>query len=90
VIDGMDLPALAAGLEPSAVAEFASSVQTLVSERINHFKVFDAIVELVPVLVMDLHPDRDRAVDSLPNKNVFHSATLLIRASDPPITLGGD
>jgi hypothetical protein len=48
-------------------------VPALVSERTNQLKVFDPVVDLVSVAMMDLVSVRDWAVELLPNKNVFHS-----------------
>jgi len=62
----------------------------LVFKRANQLKVFDLIVELNFVFVVDLVLRWDWAEVSLPNNVMFHSVTELLIVPDTPITLGGE
>ena len=83
-------PALSTGFPPLPVPLLTSSVESLVIEDRNQFKVFDSVVELIPVFVVDAVPLWNLPITPFPNKNVFHSDTSLHGAHDAPVTLGGD
>jgi hypothetical protein len=88
--DGLDCSTLAARLPPSIFSKLAAAMEALVSERINQFKVFDTVVELIVVAVMDLHAFRNGAVVSFPNKNVLHAVASFWGIPHAAITLGRD
>jgi hypothetical protein len=87
---GVFASALAAWLPPLAVANEAPAVESLVFERTNQDKVFDSVVELVAVSMMNLEPGWDWPGVPFPNKNVLHAVASLHGAPDTSITLGGD
>ena len=86
----MPSSAVPARFPPLVTAPLASAVLAFVSERRNQFKVFDSIVELVFVAMMDEVAGRDRSLELFPNKIVFHAEASLFGTPDTTITLGGE
>ena len=66
-VDWLELPAELTGLPPDAISEFTSSVDSLVSCKVNEFKVFESVVLLVSVGVMDAESFGDWSVGLLPD-----------------------
>ena len=62
-VEGLDDAADGTGLPPISVSELAARVLPLVLKSGECFQVFDSVVELVPVLVVNLHAGRNGAVD---------------------------
>src|ERR1035437_6394091 len=82
MVDGVDRSAVSTRLEPHSVSQYASPVNPLVREVVNQLKFVEPVVELVVVLVVNLHAFRDGSVCPFPNKNVFHAETPLAGIPD--------
>ena len=87
---GVKGAAFSAWLPPLSVPKLASTVNSFVNQRCNQFKVFDLIVELDSIPMVDLISIRDGAVELLPNNHMLHSNALLHCVPDATMTLGGD
>ena len=85
-VNSFVLSASSARLNPLSVAvAIAARMKALVLQRREQFKVFDAVVVLSAISMMDLIAFRDGSVVLLPDNNVLHSLSLMACVVPPDI-----
>ena len=82
--------ALSARLKPYSLRILeASSVNPLVNEGVDKFKVFNSIVYFVAVDVVNLIAFRDNAIIPFPYNDVFKALSSSVNVITPDISLSG-